>query len=95
MNKLLNTMLMSWLVVILSGNLSAKTLNSNSVQSILYRENVDLDVKSIKGWMRVFNSQSKLEHYEICVSEKEKEKILLFLKGKYHEEYNRYAKVVK
>jgi len=95
MHKTLNFIMITSLVFLLSGSMNASELNMEDVHTILYRENVDLDAKSLKGWMRVFNSNSKLREYKIFVSVEEKEKVLLFLKELYTNEHNKYAKVVR
>jgi hypothetical protein len=40
--------------------------------SILSRNSIDLDSKSNKGWIRIFNSKSKLKDYKIKVTETER-----------------------
>jgi len=95
MIKLVKNALVLSLIVLLSGNLNASEFILEDAQSILYRENVDLDAKSLKGWMRVFNSNSKLKEYEIFITLEEKERILLFLHKKYAEENSKYTKVVR
>lgn len=95
MIKLVKNVLVLSLVVLLSGNLNASEFILDDARSILYRENVDLDAKSLKGWMRVFNSNSKLKEYEIFITLEEKERILLFLHKKYTEENSKYIKVVR
>jgi len=95
MIKLIKVVVVLSLVLMLSGNLSASEFLFREVKSILYRENVDLDAKSLKGWMRVFNSNSKLREHGIFVTIEEKEKVLLFLHKRYSFEHNKYAKVVR
>lgn len=74
---------------------NARYISGHDVQTILYRENIDLDAKSLKGWMRVFNSDSKLNDYEIYVTEEEKELILIYLNKLFDLENKKYAKVVR
>jgi hypothetical protein len=69
--------------------------NKEIIQSIFYRENIDLDAKSLKGWMRVFNSNSKLKDHDIYVTDEEKNIILIFLKNKYIYENTKYVRLVK
>ena len=71
------------------------TVISNNTKKILVRENVDLDSKSLKGWMRVFNSNEKLNDYEIYTSTTEREQILIYLKELYKIEFKKNSKVVR
>ena len=95
MNKISKFVVSISMVIFLTGNINASDEVLYDVHLILYRENIDLDAKSLKGWIRVFNSNSKLREYEISVTIEERERVLLFLKEKYKKENNKYAKVVR
>ena len=76
-------------------DLSIQSNRHEKVQEILYREEMDLDAKSIKGWIRVVNSKSKMKNYAIHLNPEEKKLILIYLQGLYTNEYNKYSKVVR
>ena len=76
--------------------LKAKPLHtSNEAEIILYRENIDLDSKSMKGWLRIFNSSEKLRKHDIFVTPEEAEIVIKYLKKKYIMKTNKYKKVVR
>ena len=81
--------------IALFGNDLNMDLNSQKVQQIMYREEIDLDAKSIKGWIRVLNSKSKMKNYSIYLNPEENKLLLMYLQGVYRLEYNKYVKVVR
>ncbi len=83
------------LILILNLHLQAANIEIKTVADIFIREKIDLDAKSLKGWMRVFNSNSKLNDYDIYVTKEERESVLLYLNILYKEEYKEYSKVVR
>jgi len=41
-------------------------------KNIIYRNNIDLDSKSAKGWIRLFNSRGKIDDYGYSLTEEER-----------------------
>jgi len=80
-------------------NIDANKLNStvdiNYSKICLLRNGYDFDSKSIKGWIRIFNSKEKLEEYDIEVNTIERKIILVELKNKYRKFRNKYKREVK
>lgn len=77
-------------------SLKAKPLCTLSeAEIILYRKNIDIDSKSIKGWLRIFNSPEKLRKHDIFVTPEEAEIVIKYLKKKYIMKTNKYKKVVR
>jgi len=81
------------------------TLNANSTQdcssatpeikSIFIRNDIDLEAKSNKGWIRIFNSKEKILHYGYKVNEYERFLILDYLRNKGKLKSDRYSRGVK
>jgi len=80
-------------------NINANKINNaidiNYSNLCLLRNGYDFDSKSIKGWIRIFNSDKKLKDYGIHVNEIERKIILLELKSKYRKFSNKYKREVK
>lgn len=49
----------------------------------LFKNNIDIDTKSIKGWIRLFNSREKMNKHKIYMPEEERKIILEELKIEY------------
>ena len=62
---------------------------------ILHREDIDLDSKSIKGWIRVLNSKEKMLKYHIFLTDKERELLINYLKKLYETDYNHFSKRIR
>jgi len=79
-------------------NLQAEMLSNEEiliVKNVFVREEIDLDSKSIKGWIRLFNSDDKLNKYEIYVNPEEKRNIILYLTELYTLDYLKHSKEIK
>jgi len=55
----------------------------------------DIEAKSIKGWIRIFNSDDRLEDYGIYISEKQRIIFLSYFKHKLEAKQNRYKREIK
>ncbi len=97
MNKLFKYLIISLMisVITLSANSDIPLTVDYQAKSVLYRENIDLDAKSLKGWLRVFNSHSKLRNYEIYVDDSERKLVIIYLTKLFNLENNKYAKRVR
>jgi len=61
--------------------------------SVIFRNNgIDIDSKSIKGWIRIFKSRDKLMDYNIYVEEKERKVVLLYLRKRYNNKMSKYKR---
>ena len=67
----------------------------SDLMSILTKINYDIDSKSIKGWIRIFNSQEKLHDYEIYISDFKRKEILWYLKYKLYNKEQKYKREIK
>ena len=81
-------------ITLFSNNIQTD-LDKQKTQEILYRESIDLDAKSLKGWIRVINSKTKTKTHAIHLTLKEKKTILLYLQDLYELKRKKYSKVVK
>jgi len=64
---------------------------NNLLESIGYT----IDSKSLKGWIRIFNSKEKLYDYEIYIPEADRKLYIIFLKNKLKKEENKYNRGLK
>ena len=94
MNKILGHILILLMIPILNGNI-VLTNDYETINYILYREKIDLDAKSLRGWLRVFNSNDKMRRYGIFVTDEERELIIIYLKQRSTEEQHKYNRTVK
>jgi len=58
---------------------------------ILKRNNIDLESKSLRGWVRLFNSKRKIKNYKYKVSEIERQNILNYLTNLLQHRRNKYT----
>ena len=72
---------------------SNKTIEefNNIISKIGYH----IDSKSIKGWIRIFNSRDKLYDYEIYINEEDRIRYLIFLRIKNKETQEKYNRGIK
>jgi len=87
--------LFNLLTINISANKINNTIDTNYSAIYLLRNGYDFDSKSIKGWIRIFNSDEKLKDYGIYVNEVERKIILAELKNKYRKFCNKYKREVK
>jgi len=98
MNKLLLLLLLLLLLftnAAMPGNYENFQKTEKEFNILLCKIGYVEDSKSIKGWLRIFNSKEKLNDYEIYISEEQRIKILKLLlykekinKTKYHSVIN-------
>jgi len=67
----------------------------NRVLTIFRNNQIDIDSKSFKGWIRIFNSRRKLEDYNIYVDEKNRILVLKYFKMKYNHKMNKYERGIE
>lgn len=76
------------LILLLSSNGYTKSTSykydQKIVEEVLIREEIDLDSKSLKGWIRLFNSRDKINAYDIYISIEERKQMLLYLNCLYN-----------
>ena len=70
-------------------------MKSNKVNNILSFYGYDMDSKAPKGWLRIFNSKSKLDEYEIFVSDKDRVDIIAYFREDYEKFEKKYRRGVK
>lgn len=58
----------------------------------LFKNNIDIDTKSIKGWIRLFNSREKMNEHKIYLPEEERKIILEELKTVYQKRSIRFTR---
>jgi len=78
--------------------LYSKDLNHFSVKyckNILTANNLDEDSKSLKGWLRLFNSPEKLKYYDIYISEEDRKLMIIYFREEYKIKLLKYNKGVK
>jgi len=88
-------LLFNLLAININANKINNTIDINYSEICLLRNGYDFDSKSIKGWIRIFNSKEKLEEYGIKVNKIERKIILVELKNKYKKFSNKYKREVK
>jgi len=64
---------------------------NNLLKSIGYT----IDSKSLKGWIRIFNSKEKLYDYEIYIPETDRKLYIIFLRNKLDKKENKYNRGLK
>jgi len=62
---------------------------------VLRHSDCDIESKSVKGWIRIFNSDDRLKDYGIYISEKQRIIFLSYFKHKLEEKQNRYKREIK
>ena len=80
------------LLLLLSISLSSKQSHLYSIQNLFSRYKIDIDTKSDKGWIRLFNSYERLDKYGYFYSEKEKKDIKIFFKTRLDNKKERVLK---
>ena len=63
--------------------------------NIMYRNEIDLDSKSTKGWIRLFNSIEKINNYGYSISEYERLLIITELKERMDKSIKKYKRGVE
>jgi len=62
----------------------------------IFRENkMDIDAKSYKGWIRVFNSKEKTKDYNFVINYDERKMILNFFRKKYQNKTIKYERGIE
>lgn len=90
---------MKQLIVILSlmlhtPSVSVEPINMN-FKNILYKNDIDIDSKSIKGWIRLFNSREKMDRYELDLTEDEILFILATLRKEFEMKSKKFSRGVE
>jgi len=85
------------LSISLMGSVYKEDLSYRSTETIilLKKINYDIDSKSIKGWVRIFRSQSRLREYDIFITETKRVYFLEYFKFKSEEKQRKYKRGVK
>jgi len=87
------------LILLLSSNGYTKSTSykydQKIVEEVLIREEIDLDSKSLKGWIRLFNSRDKINAYDIYISIEERKQMLLYLNCLYNKKNKENSKIIK
>jgi len=85
------------LILLLSSNGYTKSTSykydQKIVEEVLIREEIDLDSKSLKGWIRLFNSRDKINAYDIYISIEERKQMLLYLNCLYNKKNKKIKKI--
>ena len=81
-----------FILLILSTTLGAE---ERSFNKIVYENQIDIKSKSLKSWMRIFNSREKIKSYGFTLSETERFTMLKGLKDKQKASKNRYSRKLK
>ncbi len=88
------------ILMLLSTLLFASPMNmeyncdNDKVHSILINQKLNVHSKSLKGWIRIFNSNDKLYDYGISLSREDRELVLEHFKEKYKEKIKKYNRGV-
>lgn len=65
---------------------------NRSFNQLVLDNQIDLKAKSIKSWMRIFNSEEKIKEYGFKITNTERYIILKGLEAKQNETKNRYSR---
>lgn len=91
MKKFIITILLLYMIIV--PNIYA---DENATFERVFRSNsLDLDAKSLKGWIRLFNSNEKLRDYDIYITDTERIEIIYVLKKKYMKEKETYERGIE
>ena len=69
--------------------------DERSFNQIIHENQIDLESKSLKSWIRTFNSQEKLKEYGFEISETERFIILKGLKDRQRQSKKRYSRRIR
>ena len=86
---------LSWLLVISISTTILTGSEYNEFKNIMFRNEIDLDSKSLKGWIRLFNSKEKINNYGYTITEYERNIILIELKKQKNESIQKYKRGVE
>jgi len=91
MKKFIITILLLYMIIV--PNIYA---DENATFERVFRSNsLDLDAKSLKGWIRLFNSNEKLRDYDIYITDTERIEIIYVIKKKYMKEKETYERGIE
>jgi len=76
-------------LLILYSSLLSENRNFNK---IIHDNQIDIKSKSLKSWIRIFNSNDKIKDYGFSVSQTERYIMLKGLKSKQKKSKNRYSR---
>jgi hypothetical protein len=65
---------------------------TDSFNKIILEHQIDVESKSLKSWIRIFNSQESAKEYGFQVSETQRYTILKGLKSMQNKSENKYAR---
>ncbi|MEA3228323.1 MAG: hypothetical protein U9P38_04535 [Campylobacterota bacterium] len=78
-----------FLLLIISTSLLS---DSRQFNEIVHKNKIDIKSKSLKSWMRIFNSSERIKSSGFTVTETERYIMLKGLKSKQKKSKNRYAR---
>lgn len=89
-----------FLILIISSILVLSTPTYNygirkTPQDIINANNIDIDSKSLKGWIRIFNSKTKTDDYGFYLSDNERSMLLIYMREKSFKKTNKYKRGIK
>jgi hypothetical protein len=64
-------------------------------EEIILINNIDIDGKSIKGWIRIFNSEEKCNDYGFDMNESERETLLSYMREKQNKKNRKYKRGIR
>jgi hypothetical protein len=70
----------------------AHEFDYNEVAYIIERNDLDIDSKSIKGWIRIFNSRDKIYDYGYDISDYEREMMIKYFKELKNKKIKKYSR---
>ena len=74
---------------------SSLVANNRSFNQIIYDNKIDLQSKSLKSWLRTFNSKEKIKRYGFELSDTERFTILKGLKDRQRQSKKRYSRRIR
>ena len=80
------------ILTIILNSVPPNIINEKYIMSLFYRNNIDLDSKSYKGWIRLINSDRRLAEYNYYFSKEEKIDLIKFLRIKIQNKKTRTLK---
>ena len=80
-----------FLLLLLTSLCSAQS-DSRSFNKIIYDNNIDVSTKSLKAWIRIFNSQERIDEYGYKLSAVERFTVLKGFKDRQKRSKNKYSR---
>jgi hypothetical protein len=93
MNKLL--IIIITVTLLISSGFNKKYEINHSPSEIITMYNIDIDSKSIKGWLRILYSEEKCKDYNLNMSEKDKKIIIKYIKDLENKKIKKYSRGIE